>query len=645
MDVDLPPFDPTAYQISFPFSESNGETYLPLLGRDKLVKKINDIASFSHPKYQPIIISTSRGMGKTFLLKMIGLQKMKPELQNPIFKEAGLCGRILSFDFARNPTKFKETSDIELFLKRLMIFYLCLLFDGTQVDNINFKRIQLDNIDSFGGHQKRYNSWIKNCMDKSVEQMIDEYMRLTNLAFEVPLDSSRYTTPPVFLFDEVQILCKETDLVSNFYQNYHTFLSLLLTKLSVKQKPVCICAGTNNGNIVDIAEHSVILPQTLSLTPLVNDYMKYWIEMTNHYNSQQKAGEIVELDGEQDLIDCLAYAAYQVPQLLFLAHRVWYDELKTNKSPNREYIFQKYEAIAIRYYNEMVTFFSNFSEEEISRIILCCSVHLRINVNTCVPGTQIKWSYLIHKSIIFPYLDDCYLFPFSLVWNGVSSSLVAQDNASRMKLKVEEYCKKAIQNLDIKQLFVSFNDLCSCNLYNLGMKYETLFVSSLAVKYYIWSLSNKSMDNYVPFSTLYDFDKQERKGVWDKVQVNLSQGIYFPSEEVFVDHQNLPYAVIHNRTIYHAHHDIILPTKQGAIPVSAKASFSYDGSKVEEQRKVSKTSSDEVELLIWLYLGRLDKDKTHIGVFFLNGSGVCNGLALDLFVLIKKLKSQNNHQQ
>ena len=68
--------------------------------------------------------------------------------------------------------------------------------------------------------------------------------------------------------------------------------------------------------------------------------------------------------------------------------------------------------------------------------------------------------------------------------------------------------------------------------------------------------------------------------------------------------QNLPLAVIHNRNHQDAHHDIILPTNLGCIPVSVKASFDYVTGKMNEQRLVSKTSSTNVIQLIWLYYPR-----------------------------------------
>lgn len=58
-----------------------------------------------------------------------------------------------------------------------------------------------------------------------------------------------------------------------------------------------------------------------------------------------------------------------------------------------------------------------------------------------------------------------------------------------------------------------------------------------------------------------------------------------------------------------------------------------------KQLLVSKKSNENVVQLILLYLY---KEESQANLAFLNGSGVCNGLSLDLFILVKRLKSQNN---
>jgi len=96
---DLPLFDSSTYRVSFPLLEAmNGEMYLTLLGRDDVVREINQITLYvpsnvtaSTPKFSPIIISTSRGMGKTFLLKMLGMQKVEKTLKNVKIESAISC--------------------------------------------------------------------------------------------------------------------------------------------------------------------------------------------------------------------------------------------------------------------------------------------------------------------------------------------------------------------------------------------------------------------------------------------------------------------------------------------------------------------------------------------------------------------------
>jgi hypothetical protein len=651
----FPAYDPSPYQVFFPFFESNGESYLTLRGRDDVVKQINDTVQFDpknrrvvRQKYWPIVISTSRGMGKTFLLKMIGLQKVKDELKNDLIVESASCGRILSFDFAKDPTAIQSAEDVKTFFSRLMIYFLCLLFDGRQVDGINFEEIKLfHNVNNFHGRQKKFNSWKLNWIASSADRMIDEYLRLTNIAFAIPSTSERFRTPPVFLLDEIQSICQPTSIISKQFKGgveTHTLFSLLLTELAGRHRPICICTGTNNGDIVSITEMSTIAPQIFSLTPLVNDYLECWNEMTLYLNKGQT--DSIEIKNDEELINCLAYASYQIPRLLLIAHQVWYT-LRQSSCKNKEYFMQKYEDEAIKYYKEIGTLFTKFTVSDISHIILCCGVHWSVgNLSAFVPGTKIQWSFLIDRSIVFPYLDNCFLFPFTLVWRDHPAASQTTKNAlNDVKAKIVEVCKKAVGNLNVEDLFLSFDFICKCDLYNLGICYETLFVSSLAVKYYIWNISQNSKNDMVPFSTLYDFGGAESsasQSLLAKFNLNLSNGILFPATEAFVN-QNLPLtAIIHNKAHHGAHHDIILSTVMGAIAISAKASFSFSAQKLKEQMLVSKNSAENVTQLILLYLGGLKDEGRYTSVAFLNGSGVCNGLSLDILILVKKLKSSNN---
>ena len=671
--IAFPPFDPKSYQVSFPFFVPNGESHLNLLERDNVVAEINEVVlpnrktrSNKNEKYWPIIISTSRGMGKTFLLKMVGMQKVKKELKNVIIEEALSCGRILSFDFVKNDLKSEE--DVLSFFPRLMIYFLCYLFNGKQVDGINFDEIAFDKIVTSEGNQLKFKIWKKKYLDSSTDIVIQEYIRLTNIAFDVDPKSECYNTPPVFLLDEIQTLCKPTNRKSEKISDgngpkIHSYLTYLLTQLAGKHRPICICTGTNNGDIVSICEMSSIIPEVLSLTPLLNDYKEYWTEMTEYSNINNT--ELVQMAGDEDLIDCLISASYKIPRLLFIAHSVWF-KLRQEGIENREYYLQYFQAKAKKYYNELGSVLQSYNVETLSRIILCCGVHWRVeNIHSCVPGTSIKWNNLIQSALIFPYADNCYLFPFTLVWSNsvlkkrTDTSVTTQtdyencnerntltdaefDELEAIKTQIKFNCNSAVGNLNIEDLHVSFDILCKLDIKKLGIFYESLFVASLAAKYYLYMLSNTSKDRFVPFSKLYDFNIGDAsKVLMSQFNVNLSEGILLPQTEAFVT-DDLNNGVIHNKLNNSAHHDIIIPTNLGRVAVSAKASFNFNPGDMNMQWQVSKTSNAKVIQLILLYLGSLEKEKKQPNVAFLDGSGVCSGLSLDTFILVKKLKSQNN---
>ena len=184
------------------------------------------------------------------------------------------------------------------------------------------------------------------------------------------------------------------------------------------------------------------------------------------------------------------------------------------------------------------------------------------------------------------------------------------------------------------------------------MYYEDLIVSSLAVKYYLKSLV--STKQVLSLLDIYDIDPKDpmdsdstQHGKLAKFNVDFSEGIELRKKEVFVDTADLPTkAVIHNKNIHQAHHDIILPAilngVQVNIAVQCKASFDLNGKKtIDSQLLISKQNPTQVHQLFWFYLGKEQRELIYNHVAFLNGSGCCNGLSLNLFEMLKKLKSKN----
>ena len=631
-------FNPKEYKISFPFFESNGEAYLTLVDREHVVSKINDVI-MDHKqfgKFRPIIISTSRGMGKTFLMKMIALQRVPYGLESQAIKEAGSFGRILSFDFVKYLDE-RSIDKIDSFFPRLMIFYLCMIFDGCEVDGMFFSQIKFDDVALFKGGQDRFNIWKEKCLRLSTDWMIGEYIRLTNIAFSVSCE-----TPPVFLLDEIQLLCDSTMTRSGFDGEYHTLFSLLLSQLAGKHRPVCICSGTNNGKILRISEKSSIFPRVLSLTPLKTGYIQNWNEMTNNLHKSSDVIDISRFEAKTDLVFSLVYATYKIPRLLSFAHSIWYKGIlnKIHKK-DAQYLIE-FEEKAAGYYSEMRQVWMQFTPNQIAHIMFATGCRWAVpDLEVFIPGTDITWNFLIDKALIFPYDEGYYLFPFGLVWSELNYMGSMLKKFRDFKLKVDAACKELVNNIDVKHLFPSYSDICGSDPQSLGKLFEKLITASFAVTYYLYRLSDGTID--IPFNILYD--SNEDAELLQRVTLNFSQGIDYPVSEATVLN-SVKHAVTRNRNSPTAHHDLILYSEEGPIPVQIKNSFKNPRSKeVKKQLKVFRKSADEVNILIWIYLGDVRtlglKTVFASKVVFLNGSGVCNGMSLDLFCASKIVASSD----
>ncbi|KAJ3236413.1 hypothetical protein HDU81_010796 [Chytriomyces hyalinus] len=364
--------------------------------------------------------------------------------------------------------------------------------------------------------------------------------------------------------------------------------------------------------------------------------------MTVYENSKPRP-ELLSASDDQDLIDDLVYASYQVPRFLFFAHKTW-SWLRAKGTTNREVFLQSLKAEVKRYYPELAALWiSKYSVRDLAHIILACSVRCKVDrTDSFVPGTEISWSTLTRSALVFSCLDNCYLIPLSLIPNATGSS--EKRMAETKKRDVEDFCGEVVANLRIKDLFVSYDELCSYDLHGLGLAYESLFVASLDVKYYLHSFHEPCTD--VPLSEIYDLDGERVvKTRISELFVNFSKGISIPTEECAVEFPER--AITHHKEIRNAHYELIIPAKfnntRCYAPVSAKCLFLLSSNAVI-QNQLDALNGTQNQLLFWLYLGkgRHPLEEENPDVLFLDGSGCCNGLPLDLFVLVKKLKSSDN---
>jgi hypothetical protein len=87
-----------------------------------------------------------------------------------------------------------------------------------------------------------------------------------------------------------------------------------------------------------ITDLSTIIPQVLSLTPLVKDCWEYWTEMTAYLNTYRPKSDPIRMDNDDELNNCLVYASYQIPRLLFIVHKVWFKS-RQDSCKNREFVY------------------------------------------------------------------------------------------------------------------------------------------------------------------------------------------------------------------------------------------------------------------------------------------------------------------
>ncbi|EPZ33767.1 hypothetical protein O9G_005777 [Rozella allomycis CSF55] len=577
---------------------NNGAKYLGVIGREKEFKAINKAVdnNMTAPKYSPMIITGSRGVGKTFLLKKVGMQD-NPDLANEMLKRS------------------KAFADVERVL-------------------------------THKGKQRKFNEWIEKFRNSSVENVAAEYIRLTNIAFGVEYDNSE--APLVILLDEMQYWGTKIKVHSKFDGQHHTILSYLLTKLSLC-RPVCICAGTHDCNIFKITEKSKIAPDPINIQVFSEEECKvYWRKMAEHWMKEKKK----EIEYSVDDADVLAliYASYRIPRILYLATLEWFYG-KCDRSETG-IVFQSFEQAARKYYPEMSNFLisNDFSVAEIVQVILHCSVSKELDLDAMVPGSnRWKWKDLVHKSIIFPATNaGTYLLPFTYIWNNANFNISKIALLDLRKEEIRNLVNQLIPGLVLEDLFFDFQEYYNADPQKIGHIFESLVVSSAAVKIH---LSNDK--------TLFEVFGCE-EAVLDNLSTEKINGIERPTTEVFVD--DCPdNKITHNIHATTAHHDVVFKAlhtderghkRQVRVACSIKNSLAIPLEKsVVSQMKISKQSQEEVDLLLWIFLKDNDRPvlesnavvSSYISngrLLFINPGKCCNAMALDLISLSKKINSK-----
>ena len=244
------------------------------------------------------------------------------------------------------------------------------------------------------------------------------------------------------------------------------------------------------------------------------DYKAFWKQRTE-YKNVIGSKSVIMTDQDEEMFNSLVYASYKIPRLLLLAHLAWFNHKTNSYLTDRIAPLQDYENDAIQFYSEIAELLFNpqFTGNDIPHILLCCGAHWEVrDINYCVPGTTILWTQLISMSIIFPYVDNCYIIPFRLMWAAKTPTNRQMGDYTKTRAGIVDSCKSLIPNLDINNLFVSYDKLRQLDLYNLGMCYESLFASSLAVKYYLYKLEHP-IQQLFSILNIYNVSKKDVKTV------------------------------------------------------------------------------------------------------------------------------------
>jgi hypothetical protein len=253
-------------------------------------------------------------MGKTFLMKKAVLVN-----DTQFINQAKQNGRVVSIDCGKvfsELEKFGEDKRLQFFWPMVLLFHIHSLFGGKRVDvkgkSYSFKDLNLEEIVSL----------LDTSEYSTLEKAYNLLLLLTNEVWK------NNTTSTVFLLDEVTRLAKTPSSRLRQYGGggKHTYLSYLLDKLhNLPHTPLCICAGTADGNLPLVCEgtHVRVIPLPLTtitmegVLKLGRDYFDLELNQNHDYDFTWPRS-IEEMTKDHTLITMI-YHTFQVPRLLKVA--------------------------------------------------------------------------------------------------------------------------------------------------------------------------------------------------------------------------------------------------------------------------------------------------------------------------------------
>jgi hypothetical protein len=585
-------------------------------------------------KYRPIVISTTRGMGKTFILKKIGKHDLGENYNIQPIKEAGEYGRIISMDCDYFWQNIADSGiNRRYYWNVIIVYHILHLFKGSSMNGINFsqsglnfiiQQLQISTSDTLG-------SWVKRFISYSTEDAFQQLIVLTKNAFGCSSNAK-----PVILLDNAHVLAKKVTNVESTKQKNHTLLSLMLTDLC-NYRPICLVAGTTDGNLNMLIDFSSFIPAPLHLTPFSMedaDILGQAIVRTLNLNNQKN----VIWPGEEDYtILTMVYETCQIPRLLKFAIMEWYSGMINENT--KPFILEAFWTKAEQYYSDALEGLRSLDTRDLALLLLCCGVYFPIQENDCFPGTELLPKILIEEAVIFPYFGDTYVIP-SFYWKRIEK----QQNQKFQT--VNQIVHQLIPNIQLSNLTIPLKRYLEevNNDDDLGSMWETIVASSLVVKYKLLCIKLNITDTLLYLSSIIDIDpKAQAYKIIQKFQVNFSEGLILVNTEVSCK-SKFRKAVLLNSKHHQAHYDFIICSQPFNIACQCKSAINDP-----EGNIIAKQLDEEVTLL-WFYPGMYE-DKIEVPKFykeltvvkainenrigFLNGAGFVQSLAIDLIRLLK----------
>jgi hypothetical protein len=167
-----------------------------------------------------------------------------------------------------------------------------------------------------------------------------------------------------------------------------------------------------------------------------------------------------------------------------------------------------------------------------------------------------------------------------------------------------------------------------------------LLAASFAVKYHLVRVASPSLGARVDLREVYSFYRSESDSLVARRTVDFSAGICVNENEAILSQQQRR-AVFRNEQS--PLRGLILYSDEGIMSVRAEASISVED--IKNKLLTHRSSGLSTNICLWLSMVApieySSGPQCHNNVVFLTGSGVCNGLALDIFWSLKVEESDS----